>query len=631
MKNLILKELRWSNAFSYGKDNVLKLDENKITQVVGDNGAGKTSLIMLITEALFSKNLRNIKKDSISNDNTDDKGYHVELDFTDGVSEYTIIVDRKTSLKLQLLKDGEDISEHRSPDTYKKIDEIFGGLGFKTFLPLIYQSTQVVLDFLKSTDKSRKDFLLSLLQQEKYRDLYEHFRLELTAVKKQLSKVEGKASVHQEWLDKYEDFDFSSIDLEDEAELEQEIADLTKDLNEVLENIKNLSSKNREINKNNSLKEELDKLETTSWPADQPSDMDKYDEYKEELSKLKSEIDELEVELKANTQNFRKIDTELSKFKKGVCPTCGQEVEKEHLESESNRLKDVIDTLKGSIKDKKALLQPIAESIKDIEAHKKALEIAQKQEEAYVEKQAWLLKSINTELQEDILDINDLEYQKKDIQSEINTRQTELKRVKTHNKKAQEHNSKIQYISEQFAETEKKLDTVLKEVAYYEEQVNLLTIIKDAFGNKGLVTYKIESSIKHLEKEINSYLSKISNYQMYFFNQQDKLMIKVIDSEDNELDIDRFSSGELGRINIATLLGIRKMMSEISGVHINFLFLDEIVSVLDDEGKETLADIMLNEKGLNTFMVAHGTDIHPLASKVFIKKENKISKVLDGR
>jgi len=49
---LILEQVNWGDCFSYGKENELKLNENTITQLIGDNGAGKSSISLIIQEAL---------------------------------------------------------------------------------------------------------------------------------------------------------------------------------------------------------------------------------------------------------------------------------------------------------------------------------------------------------------------------------------------------------------------------------------------------------------------------------------------------------------------------------------------------------------------------------------------------
>ena len=93
-----------------------------------------------------------------------------------------------------------------------------------------------------------------------------------------------------------------------------------------------------------------------------------------------------------------------------------------------------------------------------------------------------------------------------------------------------------------------------------------------------------------------------------------------------EVDIKSLSSGELNRVNTATLLAVRKLMSGVSKTHINLLFLDEVVSVLDEAGKDCLIEVLLKEKDLNSFVVSHGYN-HPLAEKMDIIKVNGKSRI----
>ena len=70
-------------------------------------------------------------------------------------------------------------------------------------------------------------------------------------------------------------------------------------------------------------------------------------------------------------------------------------------------------------------------------------------------------------------------------------------------------------------------------------------------------------------------------------------------------------------------------MQSISKQSINVLFLDEIISVLDDHGKEQLVELLLEEKNLNTFLVSHGWK-HPLVSKLYVNEEDGISTISEG-
>ena len=66
-------------------------------------------------------------------------------------------------------------------------------------------------------------------------------------------------------------------------------------------------------------------------------------------------------------------------------------------------------------------------------------------------------------------------------------------------------------------------------------------------------------------------------------------------------------------------------MSSISKSKINILFLDEVIAVLDDAGREKLVEVLL-EEDLNTYVVSHGWT-HPLLDKVEVVKSGNVSKL----
>ena len=59
---IILQKLAWDNCFSYGKDNEVNLADATLTQLVGTNGVGKSSIPLILEEVLFNKNSKNVKK-----------------------------------------------------------------------------------------------------------------------------------------------------------------------------------------------------------------------------------------------------------------------------------------------------------------------------------------------------------------------------------------------------------------------------------------------------------------------------------------------------------------------------------------------------------------------------------------
>jgi DNA repair exonuclease SbcCD ATPase subunit len=152
-----------------------------------------------------------------------------------------------------------------------------------------------------------------------------------------------------------------------------------------------------------------------------------------------------------------------------------------------------------------------------------------------------------------------------------------------------------------------------------------LEMLKKAFSTNGLLAYKIENLVKELEELVNSYLGELSDgrFTLEFVVSNDKLNVQVTDNG-NIIDILALSSGELARVNTATLIAIRKLMSSISKSKLNILFLDEVTNVLDDSGREKLVEVLLGEEELNTYVVSHGWT-HPLLEKIEIAKKGSIS------
>src|SRR6056300_1045690 len=122
---ITLQKLKWSNCFSYGEGNELDLSAETVTQIIGTNGMGKSSIPLIIEEALYNKNSKGIKKADLPNRYLG-KGYNIELEFTKDDKAYKVSIDRKSSIKLVLTEDGEDISSHTATNTYKTLQDIIG-------------------------------------------------------------------------------------------------------------------------------------------------------------------------------------------------------------------------------------------------------------------------------------------------------------------------------------------------------------------------------------------------------------------------------------------------------------------------------------------------------------------------
>ena len=230
-------------------------------------------------------------------------------------------------------------------------------------------------------------------------------------------------------------------------------------------------------------------------------------------------------------------------------------------------------------------------------------------------------------LSSDLLDGNQLERSIEELRAKLNETSKKLKETIDENSRRQKHNTRIQVIEEQTTEFERELEGIKKELSEQEKISTNLEVLKRAFSTNGLIAYKLENLVKEFEDLTNEYLAELSDgrFNINFVVENDKLNVSLSDNGNN-VDILALSSGELARVNTATLISIRKLMSSISKSRINVLFLDEVINVLDEMGREKLVEVLLSEEGLNTYIVSHGWT-HPLLEKVEVIKEDNISRL----
>ena len=234
---------------------------------------------------------------------------------------------------------------------------------------------------------------------------------------------------------------------------------------------------------------------------------------------------------------------------------------------------------------------------------------------------------VDNTLPSDLLDGNELETNISELRAKLNGISKKLKEAIDENSRRQKHNTRIQVIVEQTDEFERQLKDITKKLSEQERINTNLEILKRAFSTNGLVAYKLENLVKDFEDLTNEYLAELSDgrFNINFVVENDKLNVNLSDNG-AIVDILALSSGELARVNTATLISIRKLMSSISKSRINVLFLDEVINVLDDLGREKMVEVLLSEEGLNTYIVSHGWT-HPLLEKIEVVKEKDISRL----
>ena len=593
---ITLKQLSWDNCFSYGPNNNLRLDTDTVTQIIGTNGMGKSSIPLIIEEALYNKNSKGIKKADIPNRYMSN-GYTIWLIFEKDGNEYIVDVKRSSSIKVKLTKNGEDISSHTATNTYKTIQEIIG-IDFKTFSQLVYQSTNASLQFLTATDTNRKKFLIDLLHLDDYVQLFEVFKEAARTASNKMIEVTSEIATVEKWLstNKLESTDIlPMLDLEINTDKEE------KEFRSLSIELENISEKNKKILRNNQYKEMLAGIsldEINSITATEKASPDEFQKHLGQIEGAKTAANKMLAKLE-------KLD--------GFCPTCEQIIDAEFKQN-------LIDSEKILLEDLERRKTYNEEKVTKIRRNNTQFDRKSKLQKDWED----LYRSIDTNLPTTILDKEQLEDRLASLQNELHAAKKEISRIAMENEKRTRENTRIEIIEAQtdgFIKKLNKASETLKEVT--ELDANLETL-KKAFSTNGLLAYKIENLVKELEELTNTYLAELSDgrFTLEFIVSNDKLNVQITDNE-SIVDILALSSGELARVNTATLIAIRKLMSSISKSRINILFLDEVINVLDESGREKLVEVLLQED-LNTYVVSHGWT-HPLLHKIEVVKQGNVS------
>lgn len=588
--------------FSYGEDNEIDFSKNPLTQIVGLNGHGKTSIALILEEVLYNKNSKGIKKADIINRNNNSKNYTIELWFDKDGDKYHIKTVRGATQTVKLTRNGEDISSHTATGTYKTIEELIG-YDHKTFTQIVYQSSAASLEFLTATDSNRKKFLIDLLGLSRYVGYGDVFKAIVKELELEIAGLSSKIATTQSWIDKYK-----STDLSLKQPLPSPVDDpreLVEKVSEIKETIKTIEVTNKKIVQNNKYKELLDA--TSPEPVGVRPELDTV-----QLTADKAENSKSIKDAEAFIQKMKKLGTS--------CPTCLQQVDSLKVKELVSEQEQIVVSCGGAVKHLETVLKDYEAKLREWTRRTEV----NKQYETYYNLYD---PSMSTEL----LDKLELEKQIHDLEKQITDISSEIKRVTTKNAEISAHNAKVELISSQLQDNQTALVELKGELDSLNDRLGTLQVLVKTFSSTGLIAYKIECLVKDLEEVTNSYLQELSSgrFQISFrVSSSDKLNV-VITDHGKDIEMLALSGGERARVNAAALLGIRKLMQSLSNTRINLLVLDETIENLDLEGKEKLVEVLLSEPYLNTFVISHGFT-HPLLSKIQVVKEHNISRIEYG-
>lgn len=609
--------MRFDNFLSYGESNEVDFETGRVVQLVGANGAGKSSIATALEECLFNKNSKGLSKSELFNWEQDKKHYHLEVDFAKDGSEYTVIKDVKSTTKLTLLQDGEDISGHTATQTYKLISDIFG-CDFTTFTKIVYQSVGSSLDFLKTTDAKRKEFLTSLFDQEIYKILEADVKADIKVVESSVATLSGSISSTSKMLEmvikdsKLTIPERVEVPEFDDSQVSERIGELKAQATLVSHQQTMIKKKIEADRRVREAQETVDLLSERVKDIDNPSE--------EELNEKKTKWAECNHKLRDAELRIKTFSAESSNT---TCKTCGSHLD---VSAALNAL-NIARTDKAEVAD---TVIELAESIKIIEDKRQRwgkLGLAQMTLSTALESAADYGDVGDDSID---LDIGDINADIIRLQNDVKQRKQEVESAKSINADSDKKQALKDAALDRLQVIEKELDSLTTELAEQQEQLADLQLIAKSL--KDIVGYKLEYNVKVFEELINKYLSDLTDgvFALNFELNATKLDV-VIYNNGRQTSMASCSTGQQQRIQTATLLAIRALLSSVNKVDINLLFLDEVISYIDTQGIETLIEVLLKEPELNSFIVSHGHS-HPMAEQiVIVQDENQVSRLVESK
>jgi len=330
-----------------------------------------------------------------------------------------------------------------------------------------------------------------------------------------------------------------------------------------------------EINK---LQEQLYKLETSEMVLIIQQREQEYLIQKEKVDELK----ERAVELKIKAENLYKLKEEL---KEGVCPICGNSV--------TDKYKIYEEQFKKADKEFKEFKEHYKKEKNKVETLK----------EKYEE-----MKNKFEQKKKDIL----LQIEKLKVKKDEYIKQKELKKQLEDN---------IDKLKEKLEELKEKRLYLSKKIDAYKEVLVLFK--KGVIMNEFLKDY-----VRLLKLNVEFFKDKSAfDFDFEIKINKGSLDYKFIDKGVKKTFY-QLSSGEKTRVSLLLLLATIKTLEELIGININFLVIDELLGVLDDEGIEFMKNVLnylKQDKAI--FIITHHNEIEEtFADYLFtIIKENGIS------
>ena len=566
---ILFKKLRWKNLLSTGNIfTEIELNKTNNTLIVGENGAGKSTILDALSFALFGKPFRKINKPQLVNTITR-KDLVVEVEFNIGVNQYKIIRGLKPAV-FEVYQNGAMLNQSAEMRDYQEIlEKQILKINHKSFCQVVVLGSATFMPFMQLPGGQRREIIEDLLD------------LQIFTTMNSLLK------------DKIADNNDSVI----QANAEQKF--ITEKIELVKKHMLEVQNNNEKI-----VKQKYELIEDTSFKISELHV--RYCNLDEEVTFLKGECsdkDQLEAKIKKLSNLRHAIEAKRAIISKDIeffndhdnCPTCKQLIDPQFKDS--------------TVQEKMLEINSIDDGLEQLL-------------EQYNVADRSLQEAINYQKQLNDLTMDQFKI-KSNIDSLIKYRDQLEKEINSINVQ-QEADEDVK-----IAELEKELNDHEKRYNELVEEKQILSAASMLLKDGGIKARIIKQYVPVINKLINKYLSAMDFFVQFELDEEFNETIKSRFRD--EFSYASFSEGEKMRINLAILFTWRAVAKLRNSVSTNLLIMDEVMdSSMDSNGTEEFLKILNNLTiDTNTFIISHKTDqlYDKFTNVIKFEKHKNFSKV----
>lgn len=566
---ILFKTIRYKNFLSTGNSfTEIDLTKNKSTLVVGQNGAGKSTMLDAISFGLFGRAHRNINKKQLIN-SINNKGCVVEVEFTIGQAFFRVVRGIKPGI-FEIWKNDTMINQSSHAKEYQRILETnILKLNHKTFHQVVVLGSSSFIPFMQLQASHRREVIEDLLDINVFSKMNILLKEKTNALKDSLKDLNYNIDIQNNKITAQEKYirDVAAVTEESRRDYESKISTSKSNIDD-LQNENSLISVGLE-----------DDLRSTE----------------EELSSLHDKRQTLMLRGQDISTRSKEVAKRAMFFEKNeVCSVCDQTISDSHKHEILGAAKEEARSLQSQ---RNKITEDGSEVEKEIESTSSILQS---------------LRSKVSQLGENNREITTIQNQIKEYQSAIEN----------------QVGADLTAARKERDDMKEQKDKMLESKINISEQFNYNTVIAEMLKDTGIKTKIIKQYLPVINKLVNQYLQVLDFF--VHFNLDESFQETIRSRHRDEFTYDSFSEGEKQRIDLALLFTWRQIAKMKNSVATNLLILDETFdSSLDHEGVDNLLKILYTlDDDTNVFVISHKGEIldGKFKSKIEFKKEKNFSK-----